>query len=174
MRQGRFREDLYYRLSVFPIEVPPLRKRPGDIAPLAEHYVKEACRRVGKPYAPLAPEQLAHLACQPWLGNVRELQNAIERAVILSRGGRLVFDSPAGPRAVAAPGEIPVLDQLLDAGIGFEDFQRELLVRALQRCGGNQSKAARLLGMTRRTLQYRISKFKINPAELRDGGVPGS
>ena len=169
VRQGRFREDLYYRLSVFPIEVPPLRKRPQDIAPLAEHCVGEACRRLGKPQIPLTSDQLAHLACQPWLGNVRELQNAIERAVILSRGGRLVFDSTAGPGAAAAPGEIPVLDQLLDARVGFEDFQRELLVRALERSGGNQSKAARLLGMTRRTLQYRIAKFKINPAELRDG-----
>jgi len=169
VRQGRFREDLFYRLSVFPIEVPPLRKRPQDIAPLAEHCVREACRRVGKPHTPLTSDQLAHLACQPWLGNVRELQNAIERAVILSRGGRLVFDSTPGPGVAAAPGEIPVLDQLLDAGVGFEEFQRELLVRALERSGGNQSKAARLLGMTRRTLQYRIAKFKINPAELRDG-----
>jgi len=168
VRQGRFREDLFYRLSVFPIEVPPLRKRPQDIAPLAEHYVREACRRLGKPYAPLAPEQIAHLSCQPWPGNVRELQNAIERAVILSRGGRLVFDT-AGEPGPAAPGEIPVLDQLLDARVGFEDFQRELLVRALQRSGGNQSKAARLLGMTRRTLQYRIAKFQIDHAALRAG-----
>jgi PAS domain S-box-containing protein len=168
VQQGRFREDLYYRLSVFPIEVPPLRKRPGDIAPLAEHYVKEACRRLGKPYAPLTPEQVAYLACQPWPGNVRELQNAIERAVILSRGDRLVFDVGGTP-SPAAPGEIPVLDQLLDARIGFEDFQRELLVRALHRSGGNQSKAARLLGMTRRTLQYRIAKYGINAVELRKG-----
>ncbi len=166
VRHGRFREDLYYRLSVFPIEVPPLRQRPSDIAPLVEHYVEDACRRLGKPYAPPTPEQLAHLACQPWPGNVRELQNAIERAVILSRGGRLVFERAAGPGATAE-GEIPVLDQLLDARIGFEDFQRELLIRALERCGGNQSRAARLLGMTRRTLQYRISKYRINPSEIR-------
>ncbi|MHC4974478.1 MAG: sigma-54 interaction domain-containing protein [Planctomycetota bacterium] len=162
VRHGRFREDLFYRLSVFPIEVPPLRQRPGDIPPLAEHYVEEACRRLGKPHTPLTADQIAHLACQPWLGNVRELQNAIERAVILSRGDRLVFDLAAGPGAPTG-GEIPVLDQLLDARVGFEEFQRELLVRALERSGGNQSQAARLLGMTRRTLQYRISKFKIDP-----------
>ena len=171
VRHGRFREDLYYRLSVFPIEVPPLRQRPGDIAPLAEHYVEEACRRVGKPHVPLTPDQLAQLACQPWLGNVRELQNAIERAVILARGDRLVFDLTGGPAAPASS-EIPVLDQLLDAKVGFEAFQRELLVRALQRSGGNQSQAARALGMTRRTLQYRISKFKIDAADLRRGIDP--
>src|SRR3989449_7382467 len=93
-KAGRFRLDLYYRLSVFPIEVPSLRERPEDVGELAEHFIKQASRRLGVPRPRLTKTQVQELQSYDWPGNVRELQNVIERAVILAKGGKLQFDLP--------------------------------------------------------------------------------
>src|SRR5262249_26985592 len=99
-KAGRFRLDLYYRLSVFPIELPPLRERPEDIGPLAAHFVQHSARRLGVERPRLTRAQVQQLEGYDWPGNVRELQNVVERAVILARGGRLQFDLPTrGPSA---------------------------------------------------------------------------
>src|SRR5207253_2187254 len=93
-KAGRFRLDLYYRLSVFPIDVPPLRERLEDIEELAEHFIKQAGRRLGVPRPRLTKHHVQELQSYDWPGNVRELQNVIERAVILAKGGKLHFDLP--------------------------------------------------------------------------------
>src|SRR5439155_16510790 len=94
-KAGRFRLDLYYRLSVFPIEVPPLRERLEDMRLLADHFVKQSARRLGAPRPRLSKLHLQELQTYDWPGNVRELQNVIERAIILSRGGQLLFELPS-------------------------------------------------------------------------------
>ena len=99
---GRFRQDLFYRLSVFPIEIPPLRERREDIPPLAAHFVRQSARRMNRPAPRITQAALSQLTAYDWPGNVRELQNAIERAVILSRGGPLRFDL-AESKAIDAP-----------------------------------------------------------------------
>ncbi len=177
VREGKFREDLYYRINVVPIQVPPLRARGDDIVLLARHFAREAGARNGRPIEALAPVALTSLRNHSWPGNVRELRNVVERAVIMGSGSTLTEGHLSiGPALVAGStnGSGPVTDadaalirELMQSKIGFEEFERELLVRALERNRGNQSRAARMLGMTRRTLQYRIDKFGIDTASMR-------
>ena len=108
---GRFREDLFYRLSVFPIEVPPLRERMADIPLLAMHFVNQSARRMNRPAPKFTPVTISQLTSYDWPGNVRELQNAVERAVILSRGGSLRFD--LGDSSIGAPHPTPQCSQNL-------------------------------------------------------------
>jgi len=171
---GRFREDLYYRINVVPLRVPPLRERREDVPLLAQAFAKEAGARNGRPIESIAADAAEELQAQPWPGNVRQLRNLIERAVIFGNGPVLERrdlglaappPSPASPSKATADGGL--LDRLLNSEIAFEEFERELLVLALRRAHGNQSRAARLLGMTRRTLQYRIDKFRIDTASMR-------
>ncbi|MEL6179210.1 MAG: sigma-54 dependent transcriptional regulator [Myxococcota bacterium] len=155
---GRFRRDLYYRLNVFPIQVPPLRDRQGDIPLLATHYLESTCRRIGVPLRTFAPPQLEHLDRYDWPGNVRELQNIIERAVILSQSGELRLDGelPLAPQA-------PSLHADQDAPIfTFDELQqieRQNVLRALDvtawRIGG-EGGTAELLGVKPSTLRSRI------------------
>ncbi|HXI52290.1 MAG TPA: sigma 54-interacting transcriptional regulator [Candidatus Saccharimonadales bacterium] len=167
---GRFRVDLYYRLSVFPIELPPLRARAEDIAPLAAHFLAQSARRLGVPTPSLAPFHVRDLQGYDWPGNVRELQNVIERAVILSRQGPLQFDLPrrevsrlpvARPRALPAedapPGELS-LDELIVR-------EREIIVSALQRCHGKiygTDGAAALLNIKPTTLVSKMKRLKVD------------
>jgi len=142
---------------------------------LARHFAREAGTRNGRPIERLAPESLALLRGHAWPGNVRELRNVIERAVIMGNGPVLeAADLAIGPSLAAAPragedgqGDGMLIERLMSSEIAFEEFERELLVRALRRTHGNQSRAARMLGMTRRTLQYRIDKFGIDTAAMR-------
>ncbi len=157
--QGGFREDLYYRLAVFDVPLPALRERPEDIELLAESFLEEIGRSVGRPAAGLSEEVRDKLVAYPWPGNVRELRNAIERAVILCEGGlvtseHLPIGIAATPRTVPskpAPPASPV-PSTLDAA------EREMIVQALTRAGNNKSKAARILGLTRAQLRSRIEK----------------
>ncbi len=167
VEEGHFRQDFFYRLSVFPIDVPPLRERPQDIAPLAEHCVKESCKRLGKNLT-LTKDQVNLLERCPWPGNVRELQHVIERGAILAKGDQLVLDLGRPPAGRTSEGPT-LLDRLLNTEINFENFERELLLLALRRNKGNQSQTARLLGMSRRTVQYRMTKFGIDPNEMQEG-----
>ncbi|MFQ5843474.1 MAG: sigma-54-dependent transcriptional regulator [Planctomycetota bacterium] len=170
--QGRFREDLYYRIHVVPLQVPPLRERREDIPLLASHFAREAGRRNGRVVEGLETETEALLASQEWPGNVRQLRNVIERAIVLGSGPRLrVQDLGLGstnhrPESPGAGGE-GLIERLLDSRITFSQFERELLTMALVSTHGNQSRAARMLGMTRRTLQYRIDKFSIDTAAMK-------
>lgn len=166
---GRFRQDLFYRLSVFPIEIPPLRERREDVVPLANHFVEQAARRLNRPVPRVAAAALPELAAYDWTGNVRELQNAVERAVILSQGGPLSFDlaCPARPTrnlaAHAATAEILTRDEL-------KRRERESIIAALARSGGRifgADGAAELLGMKPTTLASRIKALGL---DRRAGG----
>jgi DNA-binding NtrC family response regulator len=162
IRDGRFLEDLYYRVSVFPITIPPLRERRNDIVPLAKFFLARFCAEMGKKVPEIAPDAERTLLNYPWSGNVREVQNYIERAVILLRGETLTPDllpealvfRPAGEKKALSD----VAFRLPEEGIALEDLERSLLVQAIERSEGNKTAAAKLLGLTRATLRYRLEK----------------
>jgi transcriptional regulator with GAF, ATPase, and Fis domain len=154
---GRFREDLYYRLSVFPIENPPLRERRDDIPHLAEHFIRAAAKRLGRKPPKLNIAVARQLAAEDWPGNIRELQNAVERAVILSQGGPLIFEAPAAHSSSASA--IPVTDRPLITRAELKRRERESIAAALAETRGKvfgQDGAAALLGMKPTTLASRI------------------
>jgi DNA-binding NtrC family response regulator len=200
VQEAKFREDLFYRLNVFPIVIPPLRDRPADIIPLAEAFLKRFCREMGKKVPRISPDAEALLLGHRWDGNVRELQNTIERAVILMRDdvllpANLQIDTldrlktlglskqvelrgpslgPVAPSGTASsiqsspdparlspwrPFRIP------EVGFSLEEHEKELLGQALARAKGNKSAAAKLLGLSRATLRYRLEKFGIADAD---------
>ena len=156
VREGRFRADLFYRLRVVQLELPPLRDRGGDILRLAEHFVKSHAARYGKRAPTLTPAAQNALTRHSWPGNVRELRNVLEQAVLLAPDGRiearqLTLSSNAAEVAGASPGA--------QAPATLAEMERQMLSRALERSGWNVSKAARELGLTRDTLRYRIEKL---------------
>jgi len=162
---GRFRQDLFYRLSVFPIEVPPLRKRREDIPPLALHFARAAAKRMNRPVPRLTRAQAEELAAFDWPGNVRELQNAVERAVILSQGGPLRFEL-AGTRADESPQPGPPISATpILTRDALKRRERESIFAALKQSGGKifgAGGAAKLLGMKPTTLASRIKALGIN------------
>ncbi len=160
VREGKFRDDLYYRLNVLRIELPPLRARAEDIPLLAQHFVEDFSREFKRSVRGLTPEALEVLSSYSWPGNVRELRNMIERAVLLSDSEALQpadFDSLAPARAAVGgahgPFELPI------GGVVLDDVERSLVVQALDRAGGNRTRAAALLGLHRDQIRYRIEKF---------------
>jgi len=158
VRQGRFREDLYYRLNVLPIALPPLRAHPSDIVLLVRYYVDQFNREFRKSVSGVAPETVKALEAYPWPGNIRELRNAVERAMLLGEGETLVSEyfPVLVPRAAVSQGyELPA------AGVDLEQLERDLVVQALARTGGNQTRAATLLGLNRDQIRYRIEKFSL-------------
>ena len=173
VREGAFREDLYYRINVVPLHVAPLRDRRDDVLLLAQHFARDAGARNHRPIENIGREAADRLRVHPWNGNVRELRNVIERAVIMGSGPVLETSdlnlgaSASSPKAGGPATENGLVARLLGSEIPFEEFERELLTMALQRTHGNQSRAARMLGMTRRTLQYRIDKFQIDTAAMK-------
>ncbi|ACY14009.1 sigma 54-interacting transcriptional regulator [Haliangium ochraceum] len=174
VRQGRFREDLYFRISVFTVLVPPLRDRVSEIAPLAHWFARRAAREQGGAAPRLSDEALAVLEGHQWPGNVRELRNAVERACVLQEAGVILPEhlperlrdarAPAGPGALAGantsaasaadgpPAEVDVREYIATV-------ERDAIVAALEECGGNQTHAARRLGMSRRSLIYKLEKY---------------
>jgi Nif-specific regulatory protein len=156
LEKGVFREDLYYRLNVFPINLPPLRQRCEDIPRLVEHFVVVAAGELGCPQPTVGDEAMALMAGYRWPGNIRELQNVIERAVLLADGAAL---APAHlPREIV--GETP-LQQADKSESSLWGYEKALIVKALRESGWNQSKAARALGISRDNLRYRVKKFDI-------------
>ncbi|QEL16630.1 sigma-54-dependent Fis family transcriptional regulator [Limnoglobus roseus] len=168
---GRFREDLYFRLNVFPIEVAALRRRVDDILPLAEHFLAAAAKRLGRPVPRLTPADAERLRRYPWPGNVRELQHLIERAAIVSTGRRLVLDVPDGPPPAAAesPVSLPgVAPDRLWTEAEFRDLERQNLRAALRRAAGKiygPGGAAELLGLKPTTLASRMKALGVRPNE---------
>jgi len=161
--EGRFRLDLFYRLSVFPLEIPALRDRREDIPPLATHFVKQACTRMHLPEAKLPHHQMHRLKDYDWPGNVRELQNVVERALILAQGGRLEFDLQGGRNHKGAPGREDWSEFYTEAE--WRDKERVNLIHALKRAGGKVSGAggaAELLGVNPNTLASRLRALGIS------------
>ena len=153
---GTFREDLYYRLNVFPIEVPPLRQRREDIPPLIEHFTKRASVDMGRPEPHLSNDAVAILTSYSWPGNIRELRNVIERAVLLCDGDEI---QPTHlPREIAGAAA-ETIDSQGDSSLW--GYERAMIVKALADNNWNQSKAARDLGISRDNLRYRVKKYNI-------------
>ncbi len=165
VRAGRFRADLFYRLNVLTIHIPPLRERREDVAPLADELLRAHSRRLGKEAEPLDREVIDLLESYDWPGNVRELENTLERALILARGPRLgpeLFPFGPGERAHEPPRPEPQADDLSIKRQGRELEQR-LIRRALQRTAGNRTQAARILEISTRALQYKLKEYGIEP-----------
>lgn len=172
IEDGTFREDLYYRLAVIPLELPPLRERPEDIPELVQHFFIVSKQKHGRPDLALPASLLPYFCSYRWPGNVRELENITERLVVLTRGNEIILnDLPEFLRQ-----ERPVLDELqLDLppnGISLEAVEKELILRALKKFGWNQTHAARYLDISRKTLIYRMEKYGIREEEgARRSGV---
>jgi len=160
LEEGTFREDLYYRLNVVPIDIPPLRDHKEDIPDLVNLFIERFARAAGKSIGGISPDALAALTAFHWPGNVRELENIIERAVALSSGGILqVSDIHLDTSRSKAPSDSRAL---LPEGMTLEQWEDEMIREALRRANGNKSQAARLLGLSRNALRYRLSKIGIS------------
>jgi two-component system, NtrC family, response regulator AtoC len=160
--EGRFREDLLYRINTFTIELPPLRKRKEDIAPLAEFFLRRFALETRKNIAGFSPQAAEFLASYSWPGNVRELKNVLERAAILCSGAEIMPEDlpPELRRAcLSAGGSFFPSSSEASGGSTINDVERSLIADALERSSGNISAAARILGLTRNTLRYRIHKY---------------
>jgi DNA-binding NtrC family response regulator len=155
LEQGTFREDLYYRLNVVPINIPPLRERREDIPYLVEHFAKQFNGQISE-------GAMERLMTYHWPGNVRELENVVERSVLLAQGPRVEaedvkIDLAIGrPRPAAAAG-----DHFLPEGMTLDEYEQSIIREALKRANGNKSQAARLLGLTRNALRYRLAQMGI-------------
>jgi DNA-binding NtrC family response regulator len=158
VREGRFREDLFYRVSVIPIAIPPLRERPDDILPLARHFLALASRDGGKTIKGLTPAAEQRLLTYSWPGNVRELRNLIERAVILSSGDTIDADELNARPDARVPAPMTPTTGL----VPLEEVERSHINAVLARVHGNRSAAARILGITRQTLRKKISAPSTN------------
>jgi two-component system response regulator PilR (NtrC family) len=162
---GRFREDLYYRVNVIQVQLPPLRERQEDIALLAGHFLEKFREQMGKNVASISQEAMAYLERYDWPGNIRELENIIERAVALESSAAILPDSlPPQLRGLAAKNG-QTATQLPDAGFDLEahveNMERDYIAQALKRAGGKQSKAAELLGMSFRSFRYYVKKYNL-------------
>ena len=169
VRAGRFRQDLYYRLNVIRIEVPPLRERREDIRPLAEHFLVRCAAEQGKELRAISPDALRALEAYSFPGNVRELENVIERAVALATGPTIGLGDLPRELSGAAAQPTPSLVGLPEEGCNLDDVlsevERRLLLQALERSGGVRTQAAKLLGVTLRSLRYRLQKQALGTAE---------
>ncbi len=166
IKDGTFRPDLYYRLNVVSVHLPPLRERRDDLILLIRHFVANKCRDMGLPEKQVKPEAADALLRYPWPGNVRELENLIERVLVLSEGPTISLeDLPEQVRRTdASPGDLK--DQVLagrkSLGTAVDEFEREIIAEALQQMEFNQTRAAEMLGTTRRILKYRMDKLGID------------
>src|SRR5215471_6813634 len=167
VKQGAFREDLYYRILVVPIQLPPLRERTGDIEELLQHFFIKFRARHDRTELTMEPGLVRYFLDYKWPGNVRELENAVERMVLLAKGQELTADDlPDFLRPQVLQVEAPPI-ALPEHGVNLEAMEREIILQALKKCNGNQTRTARYLGMSRRTLAYRLEKHGIHGETLR-------
>ena len=159
LEEGRFREDLYYRLNVIPLSIPPLRDRKEDIPFLAMHFVRKLSNELGSVAKDISPAAMDRLVAHPWPGNVRELENTIERSLVLASSELL----QAADIRIEAPRHVPATNAqempLLPEGETLEHWEQIMIREALRRANGNKSQAARMLGLTRNALRYRLSQM---------------
>jgi DNA-binding NtrC family response regulator len=168
---GRFRDDLYYRINVLSIDVPPLRERREDIPVLIDYFLKKHTRNTSRLVRGLDAETRKLMTDYGWPGNVRQLESAIERAILLAEGEFITpEDLPLEVRQDASPAAQGAF-KLPPEGISFEDVERDLIMQAMEQTDYNITKSAKLLGLTFRTLQYRLEKFGIKKPESKSGEV---
>jgi DNA-binding NtrC family response regulator len=174
VRQGRFREDLYYRLNVVPLQMPPLRQRRGDIPLLVRHFVKKVCDAEGLPVKSVSPEAMRSLEAGPWPGNVRQVENTVEMAVVLSgdrdclKPSDFGFTSSVSARQATVQFPKPAYEfhEALDFETAVTNFERTLLEGALHKTGGNKTSAAGILGMKRTTLIMKLRSLGTMPDRI--------
>jgi len=163
VKEGAFRQDLYFRLNVIQILIPPLRERADDIVPLTKFFVEHYNRKFKRNIEGVSEAAAKLLLTHDWPGNVRELRNAIERAMILEESSLIM--PPSLPIAISRPDggtlAVPSSVDIPSDGLSLEDNERSLLARALEKTNGNQTQAARLLRITRDTLRYKMKKFNL-------------
>jgi len=167
VREGRFREDLFYRLNVIEIQLPPLRERVADLPQLIRHFMEKFSVELDKDVRELDPEVLPALEAYPFPGNVRELENVIERAVTLARTNHITLECL--PTTVRRPAEATTQARIPDGGVHLDAllaaYETSLIQEALQRSGGVKKRAAQLLGVTFRSLRYRLEKLRLDDGE---------
>lgn len=169
---GRFREDLYYRLRVVTLKIPPLKDRKEDISQLARHFIDAFCRQNDLPLVELPPETIRWLCNYPWPGNVRELKNALEAGVVLCKDSLLL---PEDLRMAGLPDITPTsVEPVENNSFSLEENEKNAIIRALQQTGGVQKDAADLLGISRRAIHYKIKKFEIDMVAMRANGAKTS
>jgi Nif-specific regulatory protein len=165
MQEGKFREDLYYRLNIFPIVVPPLREHTTDIMLLANYFIEKYSKEHAKKIVSISPEATDMLMRYHWPGNVRELENYIERSIILSNDEVIhSYHLPINLQKEEVGNVAPSSGHLEDI---LADMERKIIIEELKRCRGNMAKSARALGITERIMGLRITKYEIDPAELK-------
>ncbi|HEX6731877.1 MAG TPA: sigma-54 dependent transcriptional regulator [Pyrinomonadaceae bacterium] len=170
---GRFRDDLYYRINVLSIDVPPLRERREDIPVLIDYFLKKHTRNTSRLVRGLTPETRKLMVNYSWPGNVRQLESAIERAILLCEGDEITLDDlPSEVRQEVGPAAEGAF-KLPAEGINFEEVERNLITQAMEQTDYNITKAAKLLGLTFRTLQYRLEKFGIKKPEDKQEAASG-
>ncbi len=181
IREGNFREDLFYRFAVIRVQLPPLRERPEDIPLLVEHFLEDANERTGRDDVDVSYKTMEKLKRHRWPGNVRELKNFVERAVLLTQGDNIEtrFLSAGDPESASAPqaleeSTLPMVETALQEDIPFKDaknrlveeFEKEYWSRLLERTGGNVSKAARIAGVHRKSVEYILKKLDLSREDL--------
>jgi len=165
LEDGSFREDLFYRLNVIEIHIPPLRERPGDVPLLAHHFLRKYAEANGKDVQGISDEVMAMLLAHPWPGNVRELENAMERAVVLTTEGALspahfpTLRKAAGGEAAKPPAGGVTLGVRIP-GSTLADLEREAILRTLEAVGGSTSRAAAILDISARKIQYKLKEYQ--------------
>ena len=176
--EGRFREDLFYRINVIPITLPPLRSRTEDVAPLTTHFITKICKEQKIPEKKISIEAMRLLEAYPWPGNVRELENTLERTVALEAGPVINASSLPETVALGVRSRVPDFESLPEEGINLEAYLetvgKRLMREALDRCGGVQTKAAELLHMSFRSFRYYAKKYNLVHKEEMYGEESGS
>ncbi|MCC6341754.1 MAG: sigma 54-interacting transcriptional regulator [Bryobacterales bacterium] len=161
VKEGAFRQDLYFRINVIHIQIPPLRERRADILPLARHFIEHYNHKFKRQILGISAEAEHVMTRHDWPGNVREVRNAVERAMILEDSSYITPSSL--PLSLSEQAEAPVAqtDVFPEGGLSLQETEKQLLARALEKTGGNQTQAARLLRITRDTLRYKMKKFNL-------------
>jgi DNA-binding NtrC family response regulator len=160
LKAGSFREDLLYRLNAITITIPPLRERREDIPLLVDYFLKKYSARLGKPLVEISPQAMRILENYHWSGNVRELENVIERTVTLSPSGIIMPENL--PERLRSPEAVPDQAHPFPANLTLKEIERKCIIEVLEKVGGNKSKAAAILGIDRKTLRAKIAEYKIN------------
>jgi two-component system NtrC family response regulator len=173
IEDGTFREDLYYRLSVIPLDLPPLRERAEDITQLALHFFQNIKQKHGRPDLILPPSLFLYFSSYRWPGNVRELENVIERIVVMARSNEITLGDLPEPLRRPQPALDFLPLELPHTGINIEGIEKELILRTLRKFDWNQTYAAQFLDLSRKALIYRMEKFGLRK-EQQEGSQPGT
>ncbi len=166
IKEGKFRQDLFYRLSVFPLYTYPLRERKEDIIPLANYFIENFCKKNKTKIVKISPAVIEKLLSYPWYGNIRELANIMERAIILS-SEKGIIEIDALPDFILQNNPKEAMPQTKTLDESLEEVEKELIVNALTSCKGNMTKACKVLGITERMLGIRMKKYALDYKQFR-------